>query len=270
MNESKLVRYRGYQRAGQIALMLVAFCVAFDAKPSAALEALKVFRGALILEGKIEPGDYISVRNFLRIESNFKKICGGVFLASPGGYVVEAMKIGNLIRSLQLSTDAPSIPPPEKRIGTPIIRSTDLVNARHYECVSACFLLYAAGVDRQLIAAGRLGLHQPRSLRVETSGVTAASLGVRNEIRDYLARMNVPERYVELMYSIPVSEVRWITQQEFENDLKGYIPELGALIKEKCKTYESPGQVGEMRQCAADIRAKLSEAAWRALFQSNH
>ena len=267
MNESKLDQSRGCQRAGQIMLMLVAFCVAFNAKPSAALEAIKVFRGTLILEGKIEPGDYISVRNFLRVESNFKKIGAGVFLASPGGYVVEAMKIGNLIRSLQLSTDAPATPPPEKRVGTPIIRSTDLVNARHYECVSACFLIYAAGVDRQLIAAGRLGLHQPRSLRAETSGVTAASLGVRNEIKEYLEQMNVPEKYVDLMYSIPVSDVRWITQQEFEADLKGYVPELGALIKEKCKTYETLAQVGEMRRCAAEVRAKLSEAAWRVIFQ---
>jgi len=221
------------------------------------------------LEGKIEPGDYISVRNFLRLESNFKKISGGVFLASPGGYVVEAMKIGNLIRALGLSTDAPSSPPPEKRIGTPIIRSTDLVNPRHYECVSACFLIYAAGVDRQLIAAGRLGLHQPRSLRTESEGVTAVSSGVRNEIKDYLVQMNVPEKYVELMYSLPLSEVRWITQQEFEDDLKGYVPKLSALISEKCKTHEAPAQVGEMRRCAADVRAKLSEAAWRGVFQTN-
>lgn len=258
------------RRVGQIALVLSVFCAAFSTKPSGAMESPKVFRGVLVLEGKIEPGDYISLRNFLRIDSNFKKISGGVFLASPGGYVIEAIKIGNLIRALQLSTDAPSSPPPDKRVGTPIIRSTDLVDARHYECVSACFLLYAAGVDRQLIAAGRLGLHQPRSLRAENSGITAVSLGVRNEIKEYLVRMNVPEKYVDLMYSVPPSEVRWITQQEFENDLKGYVPELSALINEKCKMYESSGQVGEMRRCAADVRAKLSEAAWPVLFQSNH
>src|SRR4029078_4657094 len=98
-NVSKLNRCCNYNmsRAVKFTFTVVVFCVAFNAKPSAALEAIKVFRGTMILEGKIEPGDYISVRNFLRLESNFKKISGGVFLASPGGYVVEAMKIGNLI-----------------------------------------------------------------------------------------------------------------------------------------------------------------------------
>jgi len=62
----------------------------------------------LILEGNIEPGDYLSVRNFLRNETNFKKISGGVFLALRGGYVRESMKIGNPIRELRLDTDAES------------------------------------------------------------------------------------------------------------------------------------------------------------------
>jgi hypothetical protein len=79
-------------------------------KPSVALEQLKVVRGVLILEGKIEPGDYISVHNFLSEASNFKKMTGEVFLASPGGNVSEALGIGYLIRHLRLSTDAPSRP----------------------------------------------------------------------------------------------------------------------------------------------------------------
>lgn len=257
-------------RVSQIAVALVVFCAVFDAKPSAALEAVKVFRGALVLEGKIEPGDYISVRNFLRIESNFKKISAGVFLASPGGYVIEAMKIGNLIRALQLGTDAPSVPPPEIRKGNPIIRGSDLVNAKHYECVSACFLIYAAGVDRKLIWAGRLGLHQPRSLRADSSEVTAASVSVRNAIKEYLVRMNVPEKYVGLMYSLPPNEVRWVTQQEFEKDLKGYVPELSAAVDEKCKAHDAAEHLAEMRRCAATVREALSDAAWRVLFKRDH
>src|SRR5262245_55100792 len=132
-------------------------------RPSAAMESPKVFRGILVLEGKIEPGDYTSLHNFLRDESNFNKITGGVFLASPGGYVSEALKIGNLIRRLGLSTNAPAISPPERRdVINPPIRATDLVNQSHYQCVSACFLVYVAGSDRQLSWAGRLGLHQPQ------------------------------------------------------------------------------------------------------------
>ena len=86
--------------------------LAAGTSPGTALENLRVFRGVLILEGKIELGDYLSVRNFLRDESNFKKISGGIFLASPGGSVLEALKIGRLIRELRLSTEAPASPPP--------------------------------------------------------------------------------------------------------------------------------------------------------------
>lgn len=255
------------RRVSQIALALSIFCAAFSVKPGAAMETPKVFRGVLVLEGKIEPGDYISLRNFLRNESNFKKISGGVFLASPGGYVSEAIKIGNLIRALQLSTDAPSIPPPEAGRGSPAIRSSDLVNAKHYECVSACFLIYVAGVDRKLTSAGRLGLHQPRSLRADNGEVTAVSVGVRNAIKEYLVRMNVPENYLDLMYSLPANEVRWITQQEYERDLKGYVPVVGAFVEEKCKAHKAAAQIGELRRCAAEIREALSTAAWRVIFQ---
>src|SRR5262245_6124571 len=112
--------------------LALSLCVTLGLKPAEALENLRVFRGYLILEGKVEPGDYTSLRNFLRDESNFDKISGGVFVASPGGYVAEAIKIGNLIRQLRLSTNAPAIPPPERRdVRGPPILATDLAYARH-------------------------------------------------------------------------------------------------------------------------------------------
>ena len=57
------------------------------AKPSNALEELKVYRGVLVLEGKIVRGDYDKLRSFLGTKSNFDKISSGVFLASPGGTI---------------------------------------------------------------------------------------------------------------------------------------------------------------------------------------
>src|SRR5262245_8525398 len=210
-------------------------------RPSAAMESPKVFRGSLILEGKIEPGDYTSLHNFLRDESNFNKITGGVFLASPGGYVSEALKIGNLIRHLRLSTYAPASPPPDRRdvIGPPI-RATDLVNQSHYQCVSACFLVYVAGSDRQLSWAGRLGLHQPQlqaTKRAEVSDddLTILTSRTRGLLKQYLIKMDVPPKYLELMYAVPFNEVRWITQQEFDEDLKGYVPGMGALLRQICE-----------------------------------
>jgi len=237
-----------------------------EMRPSGAMESPKVFRGVLVLEGKIEPGDYISLRNFLRSESNFEKITGGVFLASPGGYVGEALKIGNLIRLLRLSTNAPASPPPDRRdVTSPPIRATDLVNPRHYECVSACFLLYVAGSDRQLSWAGRLGVHQPRLQHRPDSAsdddVIVLTAGTRNVLKRYLIKMDVPSKYLELMYEVPPSEVRWITQQEFDEDLKGYVPAMLGLLRQKC------GRPGEKADCVRQTRFELSKDAWRTVFQ---
>ena len=132
-------------------------------EPSKAFEELKVYRGVLVLEGKIVSGDYDKLRNFLGTKSNFDKISGGVFLASPGGNMAEAMKIGRLIRTLRLSTDGPSGPPSGiTKFGGSLIHANDLVNPKaNYLCTSACFFVYVSGIYRNLNWAGRLGVHRP-------------------------------------------------------------------------------------------------------------
>ena len=244
--------------------------LAAGTSPSTALENLRVFRGVLILEGKIESGDYLSVRNFLRDESNFKKISGGVFLASPGGSVLEALKIGRLIRELRLSTEAPASPPPDRRdISAPLIRGRDLSNSRRYDCVSACFFLYVAGIYRTLNWAGRLGIHQPRMEQIReglTEGdIANASARVRNAIKDYMESMNVPEKYLELMYSVPPNEVRWITQEEFDADLRGYVPEVRRILNERCGSLSEAEP--HVRQCITQVKAELVTAAWQNAFR---
>jgi hypothetical protein len=285
----------------KVALVIIGslvLCCGLGVERCEALEKLKVFRGALVLEGKIEAGDYLSVRYFLRDEANFKKISQGVFLASQGGNVLEAMRIGSLIRALRLATDAPvpSRPPGEERkFGGPIIRAIDLVNPRQYECASACFLIYVAGFYRSLSLAGRLGIHRPR-LQHEGVGltedkITIATNGVRNAIRLYLKKMNVPDKYLDLMYSMPPNELHWISQNEFDSDLKGYVPEAKGLLNARCnprpdqikidlteplvitlrsdRNKLSAKQSEEIIGCLTRGKAELSVEAWHEVFRPN-
>ena len=239
---------------------------------SVALEHLRVFRGSLILEGKIEAGDYVSVRNFLRNESNFEKITNGVFIASPGGNVREALKIGYLIRALQFSTEAPSIPPPDRRVlGSSIFSPAELTSRQNFQCVSACFLIYVAGIERKLNWIGRLGIHQPR-LDYKPPGASEAdtkiaSLEIRSVIKVYLDKMNVPNKYLELIYSAPPNDVRWITQVEFDADLKGYIPEVRALLQAKCNTSHEPNY--RAVQCMRNVTTERRVEAWDKMFARN-
>ena len=228
------------------------------------------------------------------MSSNFSKISGGVFLASRGGHVVEAMKIGRLIRELQLSTDAPATPPLGRRVvGSVAIGANDLVDRREYICTSACFLMYVAGIRRNLSGVGRLGVHQPVAEAepwISEDVINAANKKMRNEINRYLEEMNVPEKYADLMYSVPANSVRWITQDEFDADLKGYVPAIKDIIEAKCNPKpneiknnltEPPTvtsgpkqektapakQSDEILKCLVQLTAQLPRESWGKMFK---
>src|SRR5438128_2291220 len=68
-------------------------------------------RSGILLEGTITPGDYEKLRGLIKenCSGNSRPIScpSRVFLASNGGSVLEAIKIGRLIRSLRLETEIP-------------------------------------------------------------------------------------------------------------------------------------------------------------------
>jgi hypothetical protein len=253
-----------------IGVLTIDFAV--DVEPCSAVEALRVYRGVLILEGKIEPGDYFSVRNFLRKKSNFDKISRGVFLASPGGYVSEAMKIGYLVRALQLRTDAPSGPSTDRaRFDEPLITPKELVDPkRNYLCASSCFFIYIAGIYRNLTRVGRLGFHRPVRLKsasdtVSTNEAKFAESRIRGTVKHYFNEMDVPEKYLELMFSVPPNEMRWITREEFDSDFKGYIPRLRDEIIAKCDPHVSDESlIIDATKCKNEIEQPIE--AWKKLF----
>jgi hypothetical protein len=273
---------------GALALSLMV-----GAEPSKALEELKVYRGVLVLEGKIVPGDYDKLRNFLGTKSTFDKISGGVFLASPGGDMAEAMKIGRLIRELRLSTDAPSGPPSgSPKFGESLIKPNNLVDPNvNYRCASACFFIYVSGIYRNLSWAGRLGIHrpsQPESVLKKLSSNEVIELNgrVRKEIDNYLREMNVRIKYVDLMFSVPPTEIRWINQDELDSDLQGFIPGLKDLVDAKCDprttidpsdkekivsvAAKSSSEIDKCRmQVQARLRAELPIEAWHNIFGGN-
>jgi hypothetical protein len=240
-----------------------------------ALEDVKVFRGVLVLEGKIEAGDFDKVRSFLGNKANFERINGGVFAASPGGNLVEAIKIGRLIRALRLSTEAPSGPPTEaRRFSQPVIAPNNLVNPRiNYQCSSACFFIYVSGVYRSLGWVGRLGIHRPTQLESETNKLdveqaTNLAWRVRGFVKKYLDDMNVPDKYVDLMYSVPPNEVRWISQSEFESDIEGFVPDAKRWLSTKCN-LQTKDEAAETRKCWMAYKVQLSNEAWNKVFSDS-
>jgi len=242
-----------------------------------AMEDPRVFRGVLILEGKIVRGDYVKLRGFLGDKAIFDKISGGVFLASPGGDVAEAIRIGRLIRVLGLSTEAPSGEHHGWKPGLSAIDADDLRDPRHnYACASACFLLFVAGVHRNVNWAGRVGIHRPFRLQGNSALPRAdedpfIDTAVRAAIERYLREMDVPEKYVNFMFAIPSARVRWISQRELETDLDGFIPKLKEIVDRQCRGEASTTEKN-MADCRADVGVRLRSAlpaeAWRNVYGS--
>jgi hypothetical protein len=214
----------------------IAACAVGAAMADAAEIKADRTREGVILEGKIEAGDFDKLRNFY-----FREGAINIFLASPGGDLAEAMKIGRLVRELKLTTAVPDKLRPASDLSSTLQKEwiakyklTDL-NA-NYMCASACFFIFVAGIHREVAGflsdlKPVLGIHRPYLSETDLRGLSsdnAIAAGARTKaiVDDYLKEMGVPAKYADQMFSIPKDEVRWINDQEFAADFNGFIPGL--------------------------------------------
>jgi hypothetical protein len=191
----------------------------------------------IVLEGKIEPGDFDKLRTFIfQGEGGFK-----IYLASPGGDLAEAMKIGRLVRLLKMATIVPERPLSDELFEKLADRHGLEDPKANYMCVSACFFVFVAGIQREsdLFQDAILGVHRPyvseKDLQ-ELSGdqAIAAANQTRSIVDSYLKEMGVPAKYADQMFSVPKDEVEWISKSEFETDFAGFIPELKDWVDTRC------------------------------------
>jgi hypothetical protein len=206
-------------------LLPVSYAVAADLK-------VDVVNGRIIesrLEGEIKPGDYDRVVAQL--------LNGGLGdtlrLNSPGGDVVEAMRIGRLIRDLRMRTEVPG------RTGNTAFclahpKGASLTDCN---CSSACFLIFTAGIRR---FGNHVGVHRVfvnhEYLR-EMKPVEAAELTgkVTQAVSAYLSEMGVPAHLIERIRAIPSNEIEWLSQDDIDRYFSGFIPQYAEWVAAKCK-----------------------------------
>lgn len=232
---------------GRLAAAIVA-CVA-SISPLEAADIKDGFAiGEVVLEGSIVSGDYDKLLSF--VDTNGAR---SIYLASPGGSVTEAIKIGRLVRALRLETLIPVQVRDDLR--EKLAERHKLTNPKaNYVCASACFFVFVAGVKRDhAFGDPILGIHRPyltdgdlRSLSGNQAMSSASQL--RSVVENYLKEMGVPAKYADLMFSVPKEEVRWISSTDFETDLEGIVPELKDWVDARC-----------------DTRTDVEKAAWVAL-----
>jgi hypothetical protein len=183
----------------------------------------------ITVEGALAPGDYQKLVA-LALSSRGAHT---VWLASPGGNLSEALRMGRFIRSLGFTVTAPS------SSDGPLVA---LKNRANNTCSSSCFLLYAAGVSRQ---GTLLGLHRPSlpadeyfSLGLE--GAAAAHRVIREAVAGYLEEMGVPSKYTSLMLSTNASDMVWLSVEDIRNDLDGVIAEYADHLRDTCPRRTRP------------------------------
>jgi hypothetical protein len=148
------------------------------------------------LSGEIVKGDYEKVKSLISSTTST------FWLASPGGDVDEALKIGRLFREYLISTEAPYRDP-----------HGFLTNCRgqNCTCASACAFIWFGGVDRM----GTVGLHRPYIDEPVFRGLPPADASMTyrrmlDNVVVYLNEMEVPRSIIETMATTNSGDIRWV------------------------------------------------------------
>ena len=150
----------------------------------------------LVLRGEIQPGDYDRLFAYAA-KYNVDLQNTQITLASPGGDVSEALKIGRLLKSIYANVS---------------------VGPATGQCASACFILYASAVQRTS-APGLVGIHRPylskeRFQTLSPSAAEALETSALSDAEGYLHGLRVPASIVDTMFENASTEIHWLNRDE--------------------------------------------------------
>ena len=213
MHPLRMLRSLNFRRTAWLSCLLAALGLAI---PSEALTISKrpaVGRDnilSLLITGPLVPGDAARITAALKQrpkEAVDDQNWLHIYIDSEGGDVNEALKIGYLLRSQNASTNVWS-----KRV----IK----VGQSSARCVSSCVFVYMAGVMRMADDGPKrslLGIHRPYLGSAKVGQDFEASYQrLRRELEAYFEKMHVSKALLDLMYSVPPEQVRYLTPAETE------------------------------------------------------
>lgn len=212
----------------------------------------------ILIEGEIEPGDY---REFFKSVMISDPWVDTVEIFSPGGDVLEAMRIGRAIRKLRLKTEVPISADAKAVEFYGNIRS---VAPENVTCASACFYIFVAGIHR---FGDVLGVHRPYVYHEHLRSMSASEAEdafevIRRESDAYLRTMGVPQSIVETLNSAGSHEIYWINRTEKDRYFSGLIPEYQEWVNARCGRWNEDYEEGtRLARRKADGTATAEELA---------
>jgi len=225
----------------------------------------------LFILGDIEPGDDLSFHDAVITSIRFSGIthCGSfthVYVYSRGGDVRTAMKIGKQIRELKVATEGPDT---RTIIGNRTERaakcqlgiakvaydfSTNQGDSRCI-CASACFMIWAAGVQRE---GDAILIHRPYFDPTEYKNLSAPQAEVAyqelvDESQHYLVAMGVSSSIITHMFSVDSGHAEFLTDDELKS--MAMLPYFAELLNAKCGPTSTAQDEAYIHQCYKDIAA---------------
>lgn len=174
-------------------------CVFFNAWVPAAGAEISAYQRGVLIQGPIQKGDYAKLIQFVRHPDNYGRFARSVFLDSPGGDVLEAVKIANLLDKSYAATHVAS-------------------GAR---CYSACFILWMSGVTRNVSNGATLGVHRI-NVKVGEDNIDRQSeyfTRIARSFENYMHLLGTPRTILDKMNATASADLfvispRWLAEQQ--------------------------------------------------------
>lgn|GEM_PF-2609922 len=214
---------------------LLAFILLFSLTSRAA--QIEEVDNLYVLEGLIETGDSDKLLNKIKSTKH-----SGLLLNSKGGDLEEAIKIGNIVKTLGMS----------------IFVSKDGI------CGSACFFIYmnglarfAAGIEFKEHAkspeAGFIAIHRP-FFKVADTNTNSNQKLLEKKAAEYLKDLSVPTDLIEKMMSASSVDAYYLTIDDIDR-LRTMPSEIEELYISKCKF--NPKDTKNINTCTIEINSDI-------------
>lgn len=207
-----------------VLILAIIFCISTHAAEMRLL--VRDDYRSLVIEGPIESGDY---EHFLKVIKDNQGKLTDVYLFSPGGDFVEAMKIGRAMRALEIG----SMVPRRNSAGQPVcddemgkILSALPRNPANCTAASAAFFIHVGAVERGGLY---LLVHRPSFAPEQFAKLTetqaqAAFDVLQHDARTYMTEMGVPPQVQEEVMGTPPDKGVLLDDKTVRNYFVGQIP----------------------------------------------
>lgn len=181
-------------RAGRLGYAVIALFVFPPTASAATFKSVAAKDGGTIIymSGEIAEGDTETLKASIKVANDAGRLVSGVRLNSPGGNLLEGLKLADAVRFAKVATNV----------------------AGGATCASACFLIYAAGATKFANYTAQVGIHGASDkMGEETIASGAATVSMARAAKE----LGVPAAIIGRMVVTPPSEMVWLSPQELQS-----------------------------------------------------